>query len=286
MPDPYNNPDAQSESAIQAMITRLEERGRNRNFLTMIERYASSLPGDRPLRVLDLGCGTGVVIRQLAKILHPISTLHGADVSAELLREAKRLTPGSRIRWDHCSADSLPYGEATFDAITIHTLLSHVADPKSILIEARRVLKTDGRLIVFDADHAGTTYSQPSYEATRRIDHLLTSAIATHPDICRQLPRLLKEAGYELCGHDAAVISECGKGDYWLSSVQGFARLIPTLGVLSPEEADSWVKYMLHSHEEGTFFAAGTFYTFYALPRIMSAAPSNSTNPPRDRQES
>lgn len=267
MPDPYTNPDAQPESAIRAMITRLEERGRHGGFLRMISNYVKTLPNDRPLTVLDLGCGTGVVIRQLAEALHPSSILHGADVSAELLGEARRLTPGHRITWDHVSAGPLPFADATFDAITMHTLLSHVPDPSYLLAEARRVLKQDGRLIVFDADHAGTTYGQPDYETARRVDHLLTSAIATHPDICRQLPRLLKRSGYELTAHDSDVISECGKGDYWLSSVQGFARLMPTIGALSPQEAESWIRYMMDSHEDGTFFAAGAFYTFYAQPQ-------------------
>jgi len=267
MTDPYLNPDEQPRSAIQAMITRLEERGKHHAFSQMIGKYINTLPIDRPLTVLDLGCGTGVVVRQLANALHPASIFHGADVSAELLSEARRLTPEQRICWNHVTSEALPYPDETFDVITMHTLLSHVSDPMHILIEAKRVLKSDGRLIVFDADHAGTTYSQPSYEKMRHIDYLLTSAIATHPDICRQLPRLLKAAGYELADHDSDIISECGTGDYWLSSVQGFARLIPTLGVLSPEEAESWVNYMLGSHEDGTFFAAGTFYTFFANPK-------------------
>jgi len=247
------------------MITRLEERGQHSDFMRMIESYVDELAKDRPLTVLDLGCGTGVVVRQLAKKLHSSSRLHGADVSNELLSEARRLTDDV-VEWDHLSPGALPYADETFDAITMHTLLSHVADPVAILSEARRVLKKDGRLIVFDADHAGTTYNQPDYATTRRIDHLLTSAITTHPDICRQLPRFLKESGYTLIDHRADVISECGKGDYWLSSVRGFSRLMTTIDALSEEESNSWVNYMLLSHDEGIFFAAGSFYTFHAMP--------------------
>jgi ubiquinone/menaquinone biosynthesis C-methylase UbiE len=270
MPDPYTNPDAQAASTIQAMMTRLEERGRHIGFSRMIAKYVGNLPKRKPLVVLDLGCGTGVVTRQLDEVLHPDSTVHGADVSSELLREAARLAGDSRIKWDYLSAGALPYPDQYFDVITMHTLLSHVPDPECILTEARRVLRPDGQLIVFDADHASTTYAQPDYQTTRRVDFLLTSAIATHPDICRRLPTLLKQAGYELTAHDAEVISECGKGDYWLSSVQGFARLIPTLGVLTPAEADAWIRHMMESHDEGTFFAAGAFYTFYAKPSSQS----------------
>lgn len=266
MPDPYSDPDKQPESAIRAMITRLQERGRHREFIRMIQNYSETLDKNKPLTVLDLGCGTGVVIRMLDKLLDSSSRLHGADVSAELLKEAAKESDTNRIAWNHLSSGPLPYADETFDAITMHTLLSHVPDPAFVLSEARRVLKKNGQLIVFDADHAGTTYNQSKYETTRRIDYLLTSAIAAHPDICRQLPRLLKDSGYTLTNHHADVISECGKGDFWLSSVHGFSRLMPTIEALSEEEAKSWIDYMLSSHENGTFFAAGTFYTFYAVP--------------------
>lgn len=262
--DPYNDPDSQADTTLQAMMTRLEERGRHSEFSRMIHNYALTLPQDRPLTVLDLGCGTGVVIRQLAEILHPSSTLHAADVSNSFLIEAKKLTSDKRIQWDHVSSGHLPYEDASFDAITMHTLLGHVPDPVALLIESARILKPSGRLIVFDADHAGTTYGQPDYSKMRRIDHLLTSAIATHPDICRQMPRYLKAANFILQSHCSEMISECGRGDYWLSSVQGFARMLPNLNILSPQEAEDWVAYMLHSHENETFFAAGAFYTFYA----------------------
>jgi len=264
MPDPYIDPDSQTQAAVEAMASRLEARGKHTTFLQMIENYGNSLPKDKELSVLDLGCGTGVVIRQFAKMLHPASKLHGADVSTKLLGEAVKYSENDKIQWDHIGSESLPYDDGTFDVIVMHTLLSHVPDPLAILNEAQRVLKKGGKLIVFDADHVSTTYNQADYETTRRIDGLLTSAITTQPDICRQLPRLFKASGYMVTDHEVDIISECGKGDFWLSSVHAFARLMPTIEALSKDEADTWLEYMLKSHEEGTFFASGTYYTFYA----------------------
>jgi len=263
--DPYTNPDSQTDRTLQAMITRLEERGQHPAFQEMIDHYVSSIRGDQPVSVLDLGCGTGVVTRRLAQMLHASSNIHGADVSDALLAEGRRQDQTQRIHWDYISPGRLPYADGQFDVVTMHTLLSHVNDPVAILKEAKRVLAPGGKLIVFDADHAGTTYGQESYEAMRRVDHLLTSAIATHPDICRQMPRYLKTVGFILNHHSSDVLSECGQGDFWLSSVRGFAGVLPALNILSEEEGNQWVRHMYDSHDNGTFFAAGSYYTLLCV---------------------
>ncbi len=263
--DPWANPDSQNELTQQAMITRLEDRGRHPIFLQFIRNYASTIAADSSLKLLEIGCGTGVVLRQIAETLHPASELHGADISEALLSEAKKRDLTRHVRWQQVPSGTLSNPDGYFDVVVMHTLLSHVPNPESILLEAKRVLKPGGRIIIFDADHASTTYSVPDYEQSRRINHLLSSAISTHPDICRQMPRLLKKVGFKIKSHRADVISECGTGDYWLSSVRGFQKMLPALQVLSAEEGDAWVSQMLQSHENGTFFASGNFYTFDAI---------------------
>lgn len=266
--DPYTNPDQQNESTIHAMVTRLEERAHHPIFRSFIDAYAGTLPREAPLRVLELGCGTGAVLRQLRAVLHADSELHGADISEKLLTAARTLSEGSNIHWEALKSPALPYPDASFDLLVMHTLLGHVPDTAHILNEASRVLRPNARLIIFEADHAATTFAQPDYAKMRATDYKLVSAIATHPDICRQLPRHLKAAGFTITAHKAHPLSECSKGDFWLSSVKGFSRLIPALGILSKEEGEAWVNQMLSSHEEGTFFAAGIFYTFHVVKNV------------------
>lgn len=263
--DPYTNPDQQSDATLHAMATRLEERASHPVFRAFIAEYACTLPRERPLRVLEVGCGTGAVLRQVQSFLHPNSELHGVDISAKLLRAARARCPESAIHWAQVTSSRLPFADGFFDVVLMHTLLGHVPDTVQILNEAFRVLAADARLLIFEADHAATTFALPDYARMRETDYKLVSAIATHPDICRQLPRHLKAAGFRIEHHKAHPLSECTRGDFWLSSVKGFARLIPALGLLPPKEGEEWVEQMLRAHEEGTFFAAGIFYTFHVV---------------------
>jgi ubiquinone/menaquinone biosynthesis C-methylase UbiE len=263
--DPWANPDAHPDTTVEVMATRLNERGENVNFKRMIDEYVALAPTDRPISVLDIGCGTGVVIRSFVQTAHPASAVFGADISQKLIDQAKKLDVSGRILWIKLDVESkeLPFDAATFDVITMHTLLSHVSDPVAMLRMAARCLKPDGMMVVFDADHAGTVYGLPDFSLMMEINLKLARGIATQPDICRQLPRYLKAADLKMSGNPKThVIAECCKGDYFLSSVRGFARLIPALGLLPPEQGEAWTAQMLQSHDDGTFFASGIFYTY------------------------
>ena len=120
-----------ADATIDAMAKRLEERGQHEKFSEMIfsyvEKTLSSLP-DRPLCILDLGCGTGVVIRSFLQRVHPESLLHGADISNKLLQTAISLDEKKQIIWNKLDVDAkeLPYADEQFDIIVLHTVI-HVS---------------------------------------------------------------------------------------------------------------------------------------------------------------
>jgi demethylmenaquinone methyltransferase/2-methoxy-6-polyprenyl-1,4-benzoquinol methylase len=92
-------------------------------------------PGDR---VLDVATGTGAVAREL--IRQKGCSVVGVDQSAEMLAEARRRLNG-HVELVEASAESLQFGDGTFDALTFTYLLRYVDDPAATLKELARVVR-------------------------------------------------------------------------------------------------------------------------------------------------
>jgi len=92
-------------------------------------------------RVLDVGCGRGVILGPLADQGFEV---HGVEVSAEAARGAD---PRARIRIAATLADA-GFEAASFDEVVIWHVLEHLADPRATLAEAHRILRPGARLVV------------------------------------------------------------------------------------------------------------------------------------------
>lgn len=92
-------------------------------------------------RVLDVGTGPGLVASMARERgADPV----GLDFSEAMLAEARRLHP--EIEFRKGSAEALPFGDEEFDAVVGNFVLHHSGDPSSVLKEAFRVLRADGRV--------------------------------------------------------------------------------------------------------------------------------------------
>lgn len=144
------------------------------------------LRGERPRRILDLGCGTGLLTERIRRELG-ISSIVGADFSPGMLQQASRKYPD--IVWVRASALALPFAEASFDAITSTEAFHWFPDQSAALRECRRVLAPHGRLLV--------ALVNPDFEAIGNAT-LVLSRLAGQPfywPTARHLRSMLEGAG-------------------------------------------------------------------------------------------
>lgn len=108
-------------------------------------------------QILDIGCGTGILTRLLARQLDPTlnATAIGIDAAPKMIDVARRNAAHvPNIRFDVGVAEALPYADASFDCAVSTFFYHHIdADLKRrSLSELRRVLKPGGQLIIIDVD--------------------------------------------------------------------------------------------------------------------------------------
>jgi SAM-dependent methyltransferase len=115
--------------------------GRRNLALRLLKKYTHPKSEGPMPRILDLGCGTGVVSRELGAWSKPVSL----DMSELALGFSKRrgLTQMVRAR-----GESLPFMKDSFDAVVALDIFEHIEDDVSAFGEAARVLKPGGVLVL------------------------------------------------------------------------------------------------------------------------------------------
>ncbi|MEZ4215650.1 MAG: methyltransferase domain-containing protein [Myxococcota bacterium] len=173
---------------------------------------ARALAPDRPLRVLDLACGSGYGTRLLRAAGLDATAL---DLDAACAREA---APGVRAR-----GERLPFRDASFDLVTCFEAIEHVEDPEAIVAEIARVVRVDGAALVSTPNR--TLYSERARRA--------------NPFHLRELDR--DELDAMLARHfaDAAVLGQSVWAGSWIAAphARGRFRAVELPAELAPPDA-------------------------------------------------
>src|SRR5712691_3232824 len=115
--------------------------GRRRIIASWVENVCREIGKQRP-RILDVGCGTGANLQMLAEF----GAAEGVDVSTEAL-DFCRARGLAEVKQGE--AESLPFEDASFDLVTGLDVVEHLDDDIAGLSEMRRVLRPEGRAVLF-----------------------------------------------------------------------------------------------------------------------------------------
>jgi SAM-dependent methyltransferase len=159
------------------------------------------LPHVRPdMRLLDAGCGGGSITVGLAEAV-ALGSVVGLDLEVFRLAEARgRATSSEVVNVALLGGDlyTLPFPDATFDAVFSHHVLQHVPDPLAALREFHRVLRPGGVVGIRDPDEGATLFSPatPLLVEARELEMRLRRHHGSDPAYARNQRGLLLEAGF------------------------------------------------------------------------------------------
>lgn len=131
--------------------------------------------GTRPLRVLELACGTGEVTGLLLSLGHNVTAI---DFSETMLSVA-RGKHGTSAHFLLADAENTRLPDSGFDAIVCRHLVWTLTTPQEALREWHRLLKPDGQILIFDGDWARP---KPVGKIAARLIALLDHVIGADPN--------------------------------------------------------------------------------------------------------
>jgi SAM-dependent methyltransferase len=136
--------------------------------------------------VLDIGCGTGRFLAQLAEI----AKAWGVDASPEMLEVARTRAGGAGLKLG--SAEELPFKDGWFERATMW-LVAHLVDRPRAFAEAHRVLARDGRFAVatFDPSYFDEFWLNELFPSMEAVDR---ERFPTAPEVEAEL----RDAGFEV----------------------------------------------------------------------------------------
>ena len=127
----------------------LEDRGQDPSYRRVLRTLVTEVNASPNDALLEVGCGTGVILRWLATEGVFAEPVTGIDLNPCFLREAEAMAKqagvAEEIDFRHGNAEEMPFQENTFDVVLTYTVLEE-CDADKVLAEIHRVLKPGGRV--------------------------------------------------------------------------------------------------------------------------------------------
>lgn len=234
----------------------LESRGRSLGFTAMLRNLIEEMDVQPGEEVLDIGCGTGVIDRLVARHTHGQNTITGVDMSPYLVQEATALAAkegvGALIQFKEGNAEDLPFPDNSFDATISCTVLEE-GDADKMLSEMVRVTRSGGKIGVI----------------VRGMDMSWWVNLPLGTELKNKVNAPRGSGGAPVCDDSSLYsrVQQLGLNDVkmfpYIAAFRGLIAeyyLERTYLRLNSDEASEWREAQAKAETEGTYFIAQPFH--------------------------
>lgn len=250
----------------ERLSKQLESNYRKRDFQRRRRLVEEILGPRKGEAVLDVGCGPGFYLKELAPAVGPGGDLAGIDSSEQMVELARVRCAGiANVALHIGSGSSLPFADGRFDAAISVQVLEFVAELDAALTELHRVLRPGGRVVVWDVDWAAAAWHSDHPDRSARVLRAWEGHLS-HPALPRTLASRLRAAGFtgvSVEGHAFATV-DFSEEAYGVALIPAITRYAAEAGGLG-EEAYEWADELRRLGEVGRFFTSVPQYSFTAV---------------------
>lgn len=230
-------------------------------FHQMMATLARVAPGDH---VLDLGCGRGATLGSLIERAGESGRVFGLDRMDRSLKEAgaryAAAVESGRLVLVQGEVLDLPFPDDTFEVVVCQNVIERVDDCEAAVVQARRVLKPGGRLLLGHHDFDGIVLASDDRDLTRRLvhgfaDHKQDWQEAADGQMGRMIPALVANVGFATVEIETKMFVDLNldEGSYARDYVGWLADLAPALGI-ERDQVERWATSLEKAAAQERFF--------------------------------
>ncbi len=216
--------------------------------------------------VLDIGCGPGLLLKDIAAMVGENGLAAGVDVSDSMIALSKaRCTKTAQVRIELADATNLPFADETFDCVVSTQTLEYVEDLTKTLSEARRVLKPDGRILIVDTCWDSVAWHSSDPDLMSRVlkqfeDH------AAHPNLPYGFAKRLESAGFNVSAIETYPLlnTRFSPNSYSAFLMNGIFKHMTEQGRIAPSDAKDWFTDLTERAGQEDWFFSLNRYLFTA----------------------
>ena len=221
-------------------------------------------PGEH---VLDAGCGTGLLTREIAIAVGPSGCVVGIDNSPDMLDPARKRCKGlPQVQLKEGTVEALPEKDNSFNAVSCVQVLLYVPEVSRALGELHRVLKRGGRVVILETDWRGVVLNSPDEDLSRRMFAAWNDAVPS-PKLTVQLVPFLRMHGFTAPRVEPIPILNTNYilDNFSADTVLWVAHYAQEQGAVTEKEAARWLADLFRLGERGEFFFCVNRFLFTAV---------------------